>query len=318
MKESPPIHLAKIDATEEKELAEQFSIEGFPTLKWFVNQKAVDYTGGRTADEIVSWIRKRSGPASKEATGSEIRSLADSSKILVTFYGEKDSSAFHVFQEAALEDEISNFVHNFNPDDVPEGIKTPAVVVYRKFDEPIVTFNGDFTVEEVSKFVSDSSIPTTFEFSQDYIVPVFQNQKDVIFLLINKKDHSKILSTYESAAKELKGKILFGYSGVSDGIQKKLGEFIGVTNSELPKMIAIKFEGGDISKYFYSEDLNSLTKEDVSKFVHQFSAGTLKKFLKSEDIPEPNNEAVKVVVGKNFREIVGHNNDVLLEFYAPW
>jgi len=41
--------------------------------------------------------------------------------------------------------------------------------------------------------------------------------------------------------------------------------------------------------------------------------------LKSEDIPEPNDEAVITLVGKNFdKEVLNNDKDVLVEFYAPW
>jgi Thioredoxin len=43
----PSVSLAKVDATEEAALAERFGIEGYPTLKWFVNGTAHEYTGGR-------------------------------------------------------------------------------------------------------------------------------------------------------------------------------------------------------------------------------------------------------------------------------
>jgi len=54
-KNEPPVVLAKIDATVEKDLAERFEIEGFPTLKFFVQGNPVEYTGGRTEPEIVQW-----------------------------------------------------------------------------------------------------------------------------------------------------------------------------------------------------------------------------------------------------------------------
>jgi protein disulfide-isomerase A1 len=57
--------IAKIDATEEKKSAQDYGVEGFPTLKWFVNGKVNDYSGGRTADTIVTWIKKKTGPATK-------------------------------------------------------------------------------------------------------------------------------------------------------------------------------------------------------------------------------------------------------------
>lgn len=47
------VKLAKVDATEHKELGSRFGVQGFPTLKWFVNAEPSDYQGGRTEDTIV-------------------------------------------------------------------------------------------------------------------------------------------------------------------------------------------------------------------------------------------------------------------------
>jgi protein disulfide-isomerase A1 len=67
-KNEPPLTLAKVDATEEKKLAEKFGIQGFPTLFWFNNGEKQEYTGGRTKDSIVNWVLKKSGPPSTEVT----------------------------------------------------------------------------------------------------------------------------------------------------------------------------------------------------------------------------------------------------------
>lgn len=66
--QDPPRFLAKVDATEHKELATRFAIQGFPTLKFFVNGKDTEYNGGRTADTIFSWIMKKTGPSSEEVS----------------------------------------------------------------------------------------------------------------------------------------------------------------------------------------------------------------------------------------------------------
>lgn len=50
---APEVVLAKVDATEESALAEQYGVQGFPTLIWFHDGKESEYDGGR--DECVSF-----------------------------------------------------------------------------------------------------------------------------------------------------------------------------------------------------------------------------------------------------------------------
>jgi len=59
--------------------------------------------------------------------------------------------------------------------------------------------------------------------------------------------------------------------------------------------------------------------DSISHFVEQFNSGSLTPFLKSEDIPTPNDGPVKVVVGHSWQDIVADpTKDVLVKYYAPW
>merc|ERR1712170_140954 len=64
----PPLKLAKVDATVHKDLGKTFEVQGFPTLKLFSNGSPSEYNGGRTESEIISWMKKKTGPATQTFT----------------------------------------------------------------------------------------------------------------------------------------------------------------------------------------------------------------------------------------------------------
>ena len=55
--------IAKVDCTVEKDVASKYGVSGYPTLKFFKkgSTEATDYSGGRTADDIVGFVNKESG-----------------------------------------------------------------------------------------------------------------------------------------------------------------------------------------------------------------------------------------------------------------
>jgi len=118
-------------------------------------------------------------------------------------------------------------------------------------------------------------------------------------------------------AKKNKGKMLFVTINTDEEDHKRILEFFGIVDSELPTFRAIRL-GEEMAKFKPEDD--SVTAENVEKFVSDFQEGKLKQHLMSEEIPEDwDKEPVKVLVGKNFHEVaMNAEKDVLVEFYAPW
>ncbi|GLD73431.1 protein disulfide-isomerase A3-like protein, partial [Lates japonicus] len=58
--------------------------------------------------------------------------------------------------------------------------------------------------------------------------------------------------------------------------------------------------------------------ESLERFLDDYFTGRLKRFVKSEPVPERNSAAVKVVVAETFDEVVNDpGKDVLIQFFSP-
>ena len=100
-------------------------------------------------------------------------------------------------------------------------------------------------------------------------------------------------------AKSNKGKMLFVTINTDEEDHKRILEFFGITEAELPTYRAIKL-GEDMSKFKPEDD----KFENAEQFVADFLEGKLKQHLMSQEIPEDwDKEGVKVLVGKNFQEV---------------
>lgn len=54
-------YLAKVDATENHDLANRFDLQGYPSIFFFENGVKEEYTGSRDTNGIVKWMTRRTG-----------------------------------------------------------------------------------------------------------------------------------------------------------------------------------------------------------------------------------------------------------------
>lgn len=52
-------------------MASEYSIQGFPSLKFFIDGQPIDYQGAREEDAMYNWLQKKTGPASKHVESEE-------------------------------------------------------------------------------------------------------------------------------------------------------------------------------------------------------------------------------------------------------
>jgi len=319
------VALGKVDATVESSLGEQFKIKGYPTLKFFVDGVPSEYTGGRTAEEIVLWLKKKSGPpAVTLSTVEELKKFQDDnevgvvglfkdlestvSKTFTTVAQGVDSAAFGVTSEQALFDELKITGDH-------------ALVLFKKFDEGRNDLTeGDFTADDMKGFIHANQLALVSEFNQETAQKIFGGDIKVHNLLFASKkgDNFKSdLAEFTEAAKSFKGKTIFVLIDTDVAENERVMEFFGLKAADAPTIRLISL-GQEMTKF--KPDFTEIKTDKVVEFVQNFFDSKLKPHLLTQDLPEDwDAKPVKVLVGSNFDSIAkDKTKTVLVEFYAPW
>ncbi|XP_026030936.1 protein disulfide-isomerase A3 [Astatotilapia calliptera] len=327
------VSLAKVDCTANSNICSKYGVSGYPTLKIFRDgDESGPYDGPRTADGIVGFLKKQAGPASvvlKDNADLE-KFLADQDASVVGFFADDKSQEQAEFLRAAsaLRDNY-RFAHT-NSEALLKShdIEGEEVVLFRppqlnnKFEDSSVKFSEDkYTSNKIKRFIQDNIFgfcPHMNDNNKDQL-----KGKDLLVAYYdvdyekNPKGSNYWRNRVMKVAKGFldQGKKLNFAVANKNMFSHELSEFGLNPSGELP-VVAIRTAKGD--KYTMTEEFSRDGKA-LEHFLQDYFDGKLKRYLKSEPIPENNDGPVKVVVAENFDSIVNDDSkDVLIEFYAPW
>jgi protein disulfide-isomerase A1 len=317
------IKLGKVDATEEGDLAEEFGVRGYPTLKFFRSGSPMDYNGGRQADDIVTWLLKKTGPPALELETVDAAEtfIADNTVAVVGFFKDRESEEAKAYLGAAAAVDDYPFAITSSEDVYKKyEAKCGSVVVFKQFDDGKSVFAGEFNVDNLKKFVQSEAMPLVVDFNHDSAQKIFGGEiKSHLLMFLSKKEGhlTKYAEPAKEVAKNYREKVLFVSIDADEEDHQRILEFFGMKKEEVPAMRLIKLEE-DMAKY--KPESGDLTPENIKAFVDKFLDGKLKQHLLSQDVPEDwDKTPVKTLVSSNFDSVaMNKDKDVLVEFYAPW
>jgi len=322
--ESSEIRLGKVDATVQSELGERFKVKGYPTIKFFMNGEPIEYGGGRTADEIVAWLKKKSGPAAVTLTTvAELTKLkSDSEVAVVGVFKDLTSAGAIAFQNVAkMIDSVSFAISSESALFGELNVKgSEGITLFKKFDEGLNVFEGTYDEEEIKKFIHSNQLALVSEFNQETAQKIFGGDIKVHTLLFASKKsdaYETIMGQFKEAAKSYKGRTIFVLIDTDVDENDRVMEFFGLKKDDAPTIRLISL-GAEMTKY--KPDFTEIKAEALIKFVQDFFDKKIKPHLLTQDVPADwDAQPVKVLVGKNFDQVARDTTKtVLVEFYAPW
>lgn len=312
--------LVDLDATVEKEIAAKYEVKGFPTLKLFSNGEVVsDYKGGRTKDALVQYIERALHPSvtvcnDKDALAAFIKENTEKSILigaaldkLASNYMKASMSLRDVMPDSIAFASVSDLALL---SDYKDKVKVTAdsVILVRKDGATSYTGEGS----ELESWIKMGALPLFAELSRDNAQLYTELEKPIFILFQDpaKKD-DKINEVVSEIAEKHRGTLACTWINIVE--LKSFAEHIGVADKD-PAMAIYDFKG-DI-KYLFTDDYSS---KALGKWVQAFVDGKVEPTTKSEEVPEKNDEPVKIVVGDSWADIVeDESKDVLVEQYAPW
>ncbi len=129
------IKLASVDATVEPDLAQKYDVKGYPTIKFFSDGTTFEYTGGRAQDDIVNWLKKKTGPAADELnTVDDLNKLKEANDVVVIgVFKDTDGDAAASFLQVAKTLDGIPFGITSNKDVLKElDVKQDTIVLLKK------------------------------------------------------------------------------------------------------------------------------------------------------------------------------------------
>ncbi|XP_057666864.1 protein disulfide-isomerase A3 [Diorhabda carinulata] len=326
IRNDPPVALVKVDCTEGgKETCNKHSVSGYPTLKIFRNgEVSQEYNGPREAAGIVKYMKAQVGPSSVELkTADCLKKLlaAEKESVVVGFF-EKESLLKASFLKIAdkLREKVkfahTSFKELLDTQEIKDGL-----VLFRpthlqnKFEENSVKYTGGADAAEIQKFITKNFHGLVGhrkpDNRQEFENPLFVAYYGVDYVK-NPKGTNYWRNRILKVAKEFVGKANFAISS-NDEFQHELNEFgLDYVKGDKPVIAARDAKN---QKFV----LKDFSVEGFEIFINDVLEGSIEPYLKSEPIPESNDQPLKVAVAKNFEEVVVNNGkDTLIEFYAPW
>jgi protein disulfide-isomerase A1 len=313
------IKLAKIDCTEEADLCKTYGVEGYPTLKVFRGLENISpYNGQRKAAAITSYMVKQSLPAVSILEKETLEEFKTADKVvLVAYIAADDKASNETFSKVAESLRDTYLFGGVNDAALAEaeGVKAPAIVLYKAFDEGKNVFSEKFDEEAILDFAKVASTPLIGEVGPETYSGYMSAGIPLAYIFAETpEERTELGQAVRPIAEKFKGKINFATIDA-----KAFGAHAGNLNLKTDKFPSFAIQDVVKNQKFPYDQEAEITHDLIAKFVEDFDAGKIEPSIKSEPIPETQEGSVTVVVAHNYNDVVLNNDkDVLIEFYAPW
>ena len=271
---------AKVDATEETELASKYHVDGYPTIVYIADSIPVKYKGRRDVKSIVSWIQDREIPATVDGSVDDAKTASETGVAFFARIPEADVSELSAYRTAAKtyqQKGTSFYLSRGSPF---------SVEVFRSGERVGSTNKAG----EIVQWISREQLPLFGEIDSDSYEAYEASASRGIHFLWVCLDTSKLQAqitehrkTLEDLAKAYRSQFNFVWVD-GEKFGNEMLDQIGCSSTDFPTLIVHKAEEESLlQRYRFVGSGNVIDSASIKSFLDRVVAGTEPTFFRSKE-----------------------------------
>ncbi|XP_033754640.1 protein disulfide-isomerase TMX3-like [Pecten maximus] len=192
-----PVKVGKLDCTRFSSVASEFSVKGFPTIKFFNGENIYTHKGDRSKEDILEFVNRAKGPAvrnlaSKGKFDEAKRQHKDSAFFL--YLGRQDpvDDMFSKYSNVAVQMLIQSYFYAGSNAVLPDGVKPatiPTVLAFK--DQEVVEYqapDGVVTMSSLQEWINSERFPAFPLVTGANINDIAESGKILVMMVVNDED----------------------------------------------------------------------------------------------------------------------------------
>jgi len=318
-----PIQFAKIDITKELDIARQYRVGDYPSIKLHVFGKLYEYDGELEMSSIVSWMDEKLELPEPVSTIERFEEALKENSVVVVYWNNAsgDNFAYYSFYTFGFSDikRIYTDSQEIKEKYVPEENMHVQISLFKSFDEGRVDYTGYMNEYNVKRFINQNKDSLIVEFEEQYVWKFFHEDLPTIILITSDNQESKkALDSLKAVAPQFKGR---AYMTTIDHEKESGHELLKIfyekEQIDFPLLTIVKPTLREPLRYVYDDTY--ITEKVIQQFFQDVTDKSIAPHYKSESAGFTEDELVHTIVGKTFKNIaLDESKNVFVLFYAPW
>ncbi|XP_049638136.1 protein disulfide-isomerase TMX3 isoform X1 [Suncus etruscus] len=267
-----PVKVGKMDATSYANVASEFGVRGYPTIKLLKGDLAYSYRGPRTKDDIIEFAHRVSGALIRPLPSQQMFEHVQRRHRVFFVYIGGESTLKEKYIDVASELIIYTYFYSAIEDVVPEYVKLKEIPAVLVFKDGTYFVYDEYEDGDLSAWINRERFQNYIPMDGFVLYELGETGKLVAIAVIDEKnsslEHTRLKSIIQEVAGNFRGQfhrdLQFGHMDGNEYINTLLMDELSV-----PTVVVLNTS----NQQYFLLDRQIKNAEDMVQFIHSILDG---------------------------------------------